>query len=256
MSAEPTVDERRLLDAIEPYVLLSASTLITATFQQNHSSFALLSRPNVFRATVRGGRVEFEVPEWLPVEEALLSAANCGLHSIVKHLPLRRVARPGAPGMRLHMFEIAAELCRDGQSVSLSYFAWFRFAAPPYHFEAENQVAAYVGAALGHLGRAQGLRVRSELAPALSMLWLSDRLRIEVVGAAELTEMAILLDDDETSLSFAAPQLSVARRMFPDVYAAVRSAAEAGEHFRGAALLVEEDQVLLYDNGDASHVSA
>lgn len=251
-----TAVERKVLDEIEPYVLLVASTLITCAFRQNYAAFDLLSRPHVCRAVVSGGRVEFELPDWFPVEEALLSAVNGGLHSIVKHLALKRMGRAGRPTMRIHQFEVSPELCREGELLSLTYSPWFRFAAPPYRFELENQVAAYVAAALGHLGRARGLSVRSQSTSDLSVLWLSERLRIEVLGAGELTEIAILLDADETSLTIANRQLSVSRRMFHDVYTALRSAGETGEQFGGASLLIEEDQVLLYGDGRTGDVQA
>lgn len=251
-----TTSERKLLDEIEPYVLSSASTLITCCYQNNFLAIELLSRPQVSHGTAHSGVVAFEVPEWFPVEEALLSADNGQLHSMVKHLALKRVVGTGQPGMRVHRIKLGPDLCADGETVALTYSPWFRFAAPPYRFDVENRVAAYVVAALGHLARVKGQRVRLELNPDRSVLWISERLRIEAMGAARLTEIAVLLDDDETSLSLASLQLSVARRMFPDVYAAVRSAGKAGERFRDASLLIEEDQVLLYGDRKAGDVQA
>jgi hypothetical protein len=246
--------ERDLLDEIEPYVLLAASSLITCAYQQNFASLSMLSRPTVFSSAVREGRVDLELPEWLPIEEALLSAAEGGIHSVVKHLALPRAVRAAKPGTRILRIEIGPDLCRDGESVSLVYSPWFRFAAPPYRFEIAQRPGAYVIAAFGHLARVRGLSVRVEHRADASVLWLSERLRIEVIGAEALTEMAILLDGDETSLSLAGTQLSVARRMFPDVYAALRSAGEAGEQFNGASLLFEDDQVVLYGGTEVDHV--
>ncbi|NJN00268.1 MAG: hypothetical protein HC793_00880 [Aquincola sp.] len=192
----------------------------------------------------------------MPIEEALLGSAEGGLHSVVKHLALPRAVRAGRPGTRVLRFEMGLQLCREGESVSLTYSPWLRFAAPPYHFDIAQRPAAYVVAALQHLARVQGLNVRSEATAEASVLWLSQRLRIEVIGDTALTEIAILLDGDETSLSFAGSQLSVARRMFPDVCAALRSADEAGERFRGASLLIEEDQILLYGSTGVDDVQA
>jgi hypothetical protein len=247
--------ERARLDVIEPYVLLSASMLISSAFQHNQATLSLLSRPQVASAAVNDGRVEFELPEWFPVEEALLSTAEGGLWSVVKHLGLPRSVRSGKPSTRIHRLELGPESCREGESVSLTYSPWFRFAAPPYRFDVGN-LAAYVTAAFGHLARLRGLGAQVETSAGVSVLWLSERLRVEVIGATELTEIAILLDGDETSVSFANPQLSVARRMFPDIYAALRSASEAGERFVRASLLIEEDQVLLYGDEGAGNVSS
>jgi hypothetical protein len=251
-----TAAERKLLDVLEPYVLMSASTLITSAFQGKHTTFALLSRPQIARATVSEGRVDFELPEWFPIDEALLSAADCGIRSIVKHLPWQRMTGPGNPPMRRHRFKVGRDLCRDGETVLLAYSPWLRFAAPPYDFELEHRMAAYVGAALAHLGRSAGLGARLESTPELSVVWLSERLRVEVVGADELTDITVLFDGDESAVSFVNPQLSVARRMFPDVYAALRSARDAGEQFRGASLLVEEDQAWLHSDEGADDVQA
>ncbi len=248
--------ERELLDQIEPYVLMSASTLISCAYNQNYAAFDLLSRPHVFRATASAGQVAFELPEWLPIEEALLGVAETGLHSIVKHLALQRTAGAGKPGTRIQHFQLGPALCSDGDVVTLTYSPWFRFAAPPYRFELQSHAAGYVVAALGHLSRARGLSVRLEVGTDTSVLWLSERLRIEVMGTTELTDISVLLDDDEAHLCFTNPQLSVSRQMFPDVYAAVRTASEAGEQFRGASVLVKDDQVLLCGDGRTGDVQA
>jgi len=248
--------ERKLLDVIEPFVLLSASTLITCAYRQNYSAFDLMSRPHVFHARANAGRVDFELPEWIPVEEALLGVADAGLHSMVKHLALQRAAGAGKPGMRIHRIQLGPELCREGDLISLTYSPWFRFAAPPYRFEVGSHAAAYVASALGRLARARGFSARCDVKTDRAALWLSESLRIEVLGADMLTDVAISLDGDEASLSFVNPQLSVARAMFPDVYTALRSASEAGEQFRGVSLLIEEDQVLLYGSGGAADVQA
>ncbi|NJK42492.1 MAG: hypothetical protein HC937_01805 [Aquincola sp.] len=87
-----TATDRELLDAIEPYVFLAASTLVTSAYQRSHAAFALLSRPKVYSATAIQGHVDFEVPDWLPIEEALLGSAEGGLHSVVKHLALPRAS--------------------------------------------------------------------------------------------------------------------------------------------------------------------
>lgn len=251
-----TPDERKLLDEIEPYVLMSASLLISCAYRGNYAEFDLLARPQVYRTTASGGFVNFEVPEQFPVEHALLSTANGKVHSVVKHLHLPRKVRAGSSGMQVHRFGLGQDLCSDGENAGLTYSPWFRFAAPPYRFEIQGQASAYVGAALAHLARVKGLSVQADLKPDLSVLRLSDQLRVELIGAAELTEVAVLLGTDETSISFANPQLSVARRMFPDMDAAVRSAAQAGERFRGASLIVEADQVLIYADSGASDVQA
>jgi hypothetical protein len=244
-----TSAERTVLAAIEPYVLMAVSTLISCAYNSNYAAFDLMSRPHVFRATTSEGQVEFEVPEWFPIHEALLAVGKDGLHSIVKHLGLPRTEGTGKSGMRLHRFQLDAALCSNGESVSLTYSPWLRFAAPPYRFDVERDAAHYVVAALGRLCQARGLRVRADAATGLSALWLSDRLRVEIMGAAALTDLSILLDGDETHLSFHNPQLSVSRHMFPDVYAAARSASEAGEPFRGLSVMIEEDRALLFGDG-------
>jgi hypothetical protein len=250
-------DDGKTLAAVEPYVLLAASALITCAYNKNYAAFDLLSRPHVFRATTSAGHVEFEVPEWFPIQEALLGVGKEGLHSVVKHLGLPRSEGAGRGGTRLHRFQLDAVLRADGESVSLTYSPWFRFAAPPHRFELERDAAGYVVSALGHLCQAQGLRVRVEVGTGLSVLFLSDRLRVEVMGAAALTDMSVLLDDHETHLGFQNAQLSVSRHMFPDVYAAVRRASEAGEQFRGLSLMVEEDRVLIFgDERTADDVQA
>jgi hypothetical protein len=248
------VTERKLLAQIEPYVLLSATALITCAYQHSSAVFDLLSRPQVLRATAHGGRVEFEVPDWFPIEESLLSVADSGIHSMVKHLALKRTVESGTPARRIHRFELGLAQCNDGDSVSLTYCSWFRFAAPPYRFEVGTHVAAYVAAALRQRVRVSGLNAQLDVKSDLAVLWLSDRLRIELLGAAMLTDVSILLDGDDTHLSFVSPQLTVARRMFPDVYSAMRRASEAGERFRGAALLIEDDRALLHGDRGASNV--
>jgi hypothetical protein len=252
----PTTAERKAFDEIEPYVLMAASTLITCAYNRNYAAFDLLSRPHIFRATVNAGRVEFEVPEWLPIAESLLGVAETGLHSMVKHLHLQRAEGAGKPGMRIHRFQLDAAWCGNGETVSLTYSPWFRFAAPPYRFDIKNHAAAYVVAALGRLSQARGLTVRTELDTDVSVLWLSDRIRIEVMGDTVLTDITVLLDGDESHLSFTSPQVSVSRQMFPDVYAAARSANGAGEQFRGASLLVDEDRILLCGDEGVGDVQA
>jgi hypothetical protein len=250
----PTAAERKLLDQIEPYVLMSASTLITCAYKRNYAAFDLLSRPHVFRTTASAGRVEFELPEWLPIAEALLGVSETGLRSMVKHLHLQRAEDAGKPGMRIHRFQLGPELCGDGETVSLTYSPWFRFAAPPYRFDIESGASAYAVAAMGHLSRARGLSVRTEVDADVSALWLSERIRIEVMGDTSVTDITVLLDGDESHLGLSSPQLSVARQMFPDVYAAARSAKEAGEQFRGASLLIDEDRVLIFGDEGAGDV--
>lgn len=244
-----SVAERKLLDEIEPYVLMSASTLITCAYNQNYAAFDLLSRPHVFRATASAGQVAFELPEWLPAEETLLGVGEAGLHSMVKHLNVQRTVGAGKPGTRIHRFQLGPALCMDGESVSLTYSPWFRFAAPPYRFDIGRHAAAYVVAALGHLCQARGHNVRMEVDADLSVLWLSERLRLEVMGDTSLTDITVMLGEEESHLSLPNPQLSLSRQMFPDVYAAARSANEAGEQFRGTSLLIDEDRVVL--SGDA-----
>jgi hypothetical protein len=253
---EATPAERKALAEIEPYVLVAASVLITSAYNHNNAAFDLLSRPRIFRAAANGGRVEFEVPEWLPIAESLLGVGVARLHSMVKHLHLHRAESAGKPGTRNHRFQLGPALCSDGETVSLTYSPWFRYAAPPYRFDLEGRAAAYVVAAMGHLCQARGLNVRMEVDSDVSVLWLSDHLRIEVMGDTALTDIAVLLDGDESHLSLSNPQLSVSRHMFPDVYAAARSANESGERFRGASLQIDEHRILLCDDGGVSDVQA
>jgi hypothetical protein len=253
---EATTAERVALDEIEPYVLMAASTLITCAYNQNYAAFDLLSRPRILRATANAGHVEFEVPEWFPIADSLLGVAQAGLHSMVKHVYLPRAERAGKPGMRVFRFQLGPALCSDGETVSLTYSPWFRFAAPPYRFDLDSHAAAYVVAALGHLCQARGLSVRTEVDDDVSVLWLSKRLRIEVMGDTALTDIAVLFPDDESHLSVRNPQLSVSRRMFPDVYAAALSARGAGEQFRGASLVIDEDRALLCGDGGMDDVQA
>lgn len=248
--------ERKLLDEIEPYVLMAASTLITGAYNRNYAAFDLLSRPHVFRTTASAGQVAFELPQWLPAEEALLGVGETGLHSMVKHLNIQRAVSEGKPGMRVHRLQLGPALCKEGEPATLTYSPWFRFAAPPYRFDVARQAAAYVATALGHLCQARGQSVRIEVEPDLSVLWLSERLRIEAMGDEALTDITVMFDADESHLSFATPQLSLSRRMFPDVYAAARSAAEAGEVFRGASMLIDEERLVLSGDQGASDVQA
>jgi len=254
MTASAT--ERKLLDEIEPYALMAASTLITCAYNRNYAAFDLLSRPHVFRSTVSAGQLAFELPEWLAAEETLLAVGETGLHSMVKHLNVPRAVSAGKPGMRIHRLQLGSALCKEGESATLTYSPWFRFAAPPYRFDVEHQAATYVVTALGHLCQSRSQSVRMEVEPDLSVLWLSERLRIEAMGDTTLTDITVVFDDEESHLSLPNPQLSLSRRMFPDVYAAARGAAEAGEEFRGALLLIDEERMVLSGDGGAGDVQA
>lgn len=98
--------------------------------------------------------------------------------------------------------------------------------------------------------------MRSDVHADVAALWLSDRLRIECMGDTALTDITVLLDEEESHLSLANPQLSVSRQMFPDVYAAARRADESGERFRGTSLLIDEGRIVLYGAEGTGDVQA
>lgn len=256
MLTQPTAAERACLDAIQPYVLLAVSTLITSSYKQSFTPLALLQRPFTYHGEASGGRVGFELPDWLPVEECLLSAPGGELHSFVKHLALNRRADAGAPGMQIHTFELPPGSNQDGNRYALTYFAWYRFAAPPYDFHAEGRVAHYVGAALRHACLSRGTEATLDLAEGLAILRLSDRLFIEVAGDDALSAISILLDDLETTLSFSRLHLTVCGSMFPDLHAAARGALAAGESFQGAVLRADGQQFQLHAATGGQHVQA
>jgi hypothetical protein len=248
--------ERELLNAMQPYVLLAVSTLITSSYRQDFSPFALLQRPQVFRALVTKGKARFELPDWLPVEDCLLATQGGELHAFVKHLPLRRGAEVRAPGTRSQTIELPPGLCVEGSAVSLSYCAWFRYAAPPYDFAAEGRVAHYVGNALLHLARSHGVTATLELGDDEATIHLTDRLMVEVIGSDALSEMSILFEHLETSISFDGLHLSVSREMFPDLHVAAHAALEKGETFGNAVLSVDEDGMLLRAQTGGANVQA
>lgn len=251
-----TPEERRVLDAMQPYVLLAVSTLLSSSYEKNFSPFVLLQRPHVYRGLVAGGRIVFELPDWLPVEECLLSGGHGELLSFVKHLALRRRADIHAPGKTAHSLELPEGLFSDGDTLSLTYFAWFRYAAPPFDFAAEGCVAHYVGAALLHLCRGHGVTATLDLLDSVSILRLSDALAIEVVGDDALSEMSVLLGTFESSISFDALHLTVSCEMFPDLHFAAREALAAGEAFRGAILSADDHHFLLSADPGVDNVQA
>lgn len=243
--------ERKLLDAIQPYVLLAASTLISCSYNANFAAFGLVQQPHSYRARAKAGRVSFEVPEWLPFEECLFTGPGGALNAVVKHLALRRRAEPGAGGVRNCIVELPPGLAGDGSEFTLTYFAWFRFAAPPFDFHAEGRAAHYVGEALQHLAQSRGLVAGLDLQEDAAVVQLTDRLRIEVVGNQVLTELSVLASAEETTIGLGSLTLDVSGTMFPDVHHALRDALAAGEVFRGLALNVDADRALLHARGAA-----
>lgn len=242
--------EQRCLAAIEPYVMLATSALITSAWQRDFSVFELLARPHTIASRVVNGVAAFELPRSISLDECFMESAQGGVHSFVKHLRFKRAAEPSSQGMR-HLLAPLNGVCAEGEPVSLVYTPWFRYAAPPYDFDLSSGISEYVGRAFAHIARQHGIGAEVSSAADAHRVRIGDRLSVEVVGSDTVEELAIVMAGAETSLGLRNRQLSLSREMFPGLYEAARAGRDAGESFERLGLVLEDDQFLLYANDEA-----
>lgn len=212
--AGPQTDSDRLFAVAEPWVILAASSLITACYRQSFATLDLLRGPVRCSGQVQGQVATIDVPAWFPAQEAVFDLGGGALYAKLKDLPLPSRTQKVGEGTRIE-FDVRSIAVPPQATVTLTYFPWYRFLAEPVHFDAMERAAEYVAACFQFLFR------RNEVGAAIAQdaeLWrvTSDAgIVIDVHGLRSIQKIVIAKDTQLTTFDLKQRRMTIDRRMFP-----------------------------------------
>lgn len=240
---------------IEPWVVLAVGNFITACCTRNFTAIQLLRAPIRFSGRIESGIATIDVPNWFPLQDSVLDAADGAIYSKVKDLPLK----PGGQkisdqALRIQLDLIRAALPPGATTASLTYFPWFRFLAEPVGYDAIGRVAAYVGRCLRYLLIRSDIAVSLEMQDDICRLTAGSGMVIDVAGMQALRRLSLVAGDRETIFDIEANRIQIDRRMFPAAYEAGAAAIKAGDSLASIDMAATGEHLTLALKKDSSHV--
>ena len=201
------------------WAVLASGVLVASAASGNPAAIQLLQRPVVVRGTIADGIASAIAPPWFPVNHAILSTQEGELFSRVKDLALPSEANKVKDGLycTFHLRDIAPRV--KSKSFTLTYFPWFRFLAEPLTFEAEDSVADYVAECIRFLLVREGVAAAVDPSHDSCEVRCDNGLAIRIEGMESIERIEIEADGVRSSMDLEALQLTVDRRMFPEVFA-------------------------------------
>lgn len=207
--------------AIEPWVVLASSVLITCCCTRNFTAIDLLKAPMRFRGEASDGQVQIAVPKGFPLADAILVSSGMEFLSKVKDLTL--------PMSTQNLNEQADVVAIKFQGVKaleslshldLTYYPLYRFHSEQYFFHADQKVAAYVGDCIRFIMLRNGFQPDMQQQQDRCVVASGTGVQVTVVGMQSLERIEISDSEHTTVLDLNERSISVDSLMYPSVYAA------------------------------------
>jgi hypothetical protein len=214
-------DAETLYAQIEPWVVLAASTLITACYTRNFSTIQLLKVPIRAAGTIKDSIGTIDLPHWFPAGEGVLEVAGGAIYAKLKELPLPMGSQKiGENGIRLQFDAKRVPLPAGALSFTLTYFPWFRFLSEPIGFDAVDRVAAHIAGCFRFMFAQHGISAAIEGDGDRRVVRSDAGLAVEIAGMSALKSLALTDGDKRTAFDLVAHEIAIDRRMFPAAYEA------------------------------------
>lgn len=239
-------DPSELYAKAEPWVILAVSTFITACYKQNFSVIDLLRSPYRYSGQIDGTVAVIDMPDWFPARESVLEVGGGALHTKLKDTALPANSKKLDGGTRFRIDLQNARLPADmPQTVSLTYFPWFRFLSEPVNYDAHDRVAAYIASCIQFLFRRSGSSANTITSGDQSHVAADCGIVVAVSGMQAMSRFVVSSGALETSFDFANRRISIDRRMFPLAYEAGHAMLQTADRPRGVSIEAGDTHLVL-----------
>jgi len=239
----------------EPWSVLAIGNFITACCTRNFTALQLLRSPIRCVGRLEGGLATIDVPNWFPLQDAILEVAGGAVYSKLRDLPVNPKAQKiSDQAQRIQLDLIRAAVPVAAQPVALTYFPWFRFLAEPVGFDAPGRVAAYIAGCFRYL------LVRNDLAAEVTQdgdgcrVATNDGLVIDIEGMQALKRLSLAQGALESSFDLEASRIQIDRRMFPAAFEAGAEMLKTPDRLANVEMNVSGDHLILVPGKAAAHV--
>ncbi|HNB27657.1 MAG TPA: hypothetical protein PLR41_11895 [Alphaproteobacteria bacterium] len=245
----------RIYALAEPWSVLAIGNFITACCKRNFTALQLLRSPIRCVGRLEGGLATIDVPNWFPVQDAILEVAGGAVYSKLRDLPLNpKAQRISDQAQRIQLDLIRAAVPVASQPVALTYFPWFRFLAEPVGFDAAGRVAAYIAGCFRYLLIRDGLGAEVTQDGDGCRIATEDGLVIDIQGMQALKSLALTQGARASSFDLEASRIQIDRRMFPAAYEAGAEMLKTPDRLANVEMTASGDHLILVPGKGAAHV--